>query len=127
MKLALDTNRYTDLCRGDPDVVECLERVQEILVPFVVIAELRAGFSVGVRQRQNEVTLESFLRRTGVEPLFADDTTTRHYAALYKQLRAQGTPIPINDLWIAALAVQHNLALYTRDKHFHHLPQLRLL
>lgn len=127
MKLALDTNRYTDLCRGDAEVLDVLERAETVLVPFVVIAELRAGFHVGERQRQNEATLDLFLRRSGVTALFADDQTTLHYAALYKQLRAQGTPIPINDLWIASLAVQHNLVLYTRDDHFRHLPQLRLL
>jgi predicted nucleic acid-binding protein len=96
-------------------------------VPFAVIAELRAGFHVGQRQRQNEATLDLFLRRVGVGALFADDHTTLHYASLYKQLRAQGTPIPINDLWIASLVVQHNLVLYTRDEHFQHLPQLRLM
>lgn len=56
--------------------------------------------------------------------MFADKETTHHYADLYLQLRHQGTPIPDNDLWIAALVVQHGLTLYSRDKHFHHLPQL---
>ena len=56
--------------------------------------------------------------------LFADDQTTFHYATVFRQLRLQGTPIPTNDIWIAALVLQHNLALHARDRHFDHLPQL---
>ena len=53
-----------------------------------------------------------------------DDQTTHHYASVFRQLRKQGTPIPTNDMWLAALVLQHNLALHARDKHFDHLPQL---
>ena len=56
--------------------------------------------------------------------LFADDQTTHHYAAVFSQLRKQGTPIPTNDMWLAALVLQHNLVLHARDKHFAHLPQI---
>jgi tRNA(fMet)-specific endonuclease VapC len=59
-----------------------------------------------------------------VRILWPDEDTTHHYARIWMQLRRQGTPIPTNDLWIAALAVQHNLALYSRDAHFDHLAQL---
>ena len=88
------------------------------------IAELRAGFSLGKRQAENEKALREFLLRDGVTPLFPDDQTTHHYAAVYRQLTRQGTPIPTNDMWIAALALQYNLALHSRDAHFDHLPQL---
>jgi predicted nucleic acid-binding protein len=56
--------------------------------------------------------------------LFADDQTTHHYASVFRQLRKQGTPVPTNDMWLAALVLQHNLALHARDKHFDHLPQI---
>jgi predicted nucleic acid-binding protein len=56
--------------------------------------------------------------------LFADGDTTYHYAAIYLQLRRQGTPIPTNDLWIAALVIQHEIVLFSRDSHFKHVPQL---
>jgi tRNA(fMet)-specific endonuclease VapC len=124
MNLALDTSRYTDLARGVPEVVQLLERAQTIWMPFVTLAELRASFAVGTRGRANERHLQQFLTRPQVLSLFADDETTRHYASLYQQLRRQGTPIPSNDLWIAALVVQHNLVLYNRDQHFEHLTQL---
>ena len=124
MKIALDSNRYTDLCRGEPAVVEMLETALEIAVPFVVVAELRAGFPFGSRAAENERVLARFLRRTGVRTLFADDQTSHHYAAVYRQLRLQGTPIPTNDMWIAAVVLQHGLVLYARDRHFDRLPQL---
>ncbi|MGH7464645.1 MAG: hypothetical protein ACREK1_05675, partial [Longimicrobiales bacterium] len=62
--------------------------------------------------------------KEGVSVMFADEQTTRQYASVYRQLRTQGTPIPTNDMWIAALVLQHDLALYARDQHFDHLPQL---
>ena len=124
MRVALDTNRYVDLCRGVAETVELLETADSVIVPFVVLGELRAGFAFGRRPAENERTLRRFLLKEGVRVLFADDQTTHHYAAVFRQLRKQGTPIPTNDMWLAALALQHNLAQHARDKHFDHLPQL---
>ena len=124
MRVALDTNRYVDLCRGVTATVALLEEAEAIVLPFVVIGELRAGFAHGRRQAENERILRRFLLKEGVRVLFADDQTTHHYASLFRQLRKQGTPIPTNDMWLAALVLQHNLALHARDKHFDHLPQL---
>jgi len=124
VRLALDTNRYADLCRGLPDVVRVIEHAEAVFLPFVVLAELRAGFSVGTRGAENERTLLRFLMKPGVDVLYADEQTTHHYASAYRQLRRQGTPIPTNDLWIAALVVQHNLILCARDRHYDRLPQI---
>lgn len=124
MKLALDTNRYTDFCRGQRDIVKKLESAEAVFLPFVVLGELRAGFAVGRRGPENERTLRRFLMKEGVKVLYPDDQTTHHYAAVFRQLRRQRTPIPTNDMWIAALALQHNLALCARDQHFDHLPQI---
>lgn len=124
MRLALDTNRYVDLCKGVDETVALLEEAEAILLPFVVIGELRAGFVHGRREAENERTLRRFLLKDGVGVLCADDQTTHHYAAVFRQLRKQGTPIPTNDMWLAALVLQHNLVLHARDKHFDHLPQL---
>ena len=127
MRLALDTNRYTDLCRGDESVVKAVENADEVWLPFIVIGELRAGFAVGKRGLRNDAVLRRFLLKSGVEVLYADDQTTHHYAAVYRQLRKQGTPIPTNDMWIAALVLQHSLILLARDTHFDALPQLARL
>jgi tRNA(fMet)-specific endonuclease VapC len=127
MRVALDTNRYRDLVDGVQEVVAALEHAETIVLPFVVLAELRAGFALGTRGKKNARILHRFLTKPGVEVLYPTDPTTHMYASLYLQLRAQGTPIPTNDLWIAALVIDHRLALYTRDRHFDHLPQLLLL
>jgi tRNA(fMet)-specific endonuclease VapC len=124
MKLALDTNRYTDLCQGNVSVVEAIELADEVWLPFIVLGELRAGFGVGTQGPRNEAVLRRFLLKSRVAVLYADDQTTHHYAAVYRQLRKQGTPIPTNDMWIAALVLQHSLVLFARDAHFDVLPQL---
>lgn len=124
MRLALDTNRYTDLCRGDRFVVEAIEMADEVWLPFVVVGELRAGFAAGSQGPRNEAVLRRFLLKPGVGILYAGEQTTHHYANVYRQLRKQGTPIPANDMWIAALVLEHSVVLAARDAHFDALPQL---
>ena len=124
MRLALDTNGYVDLCKGAEETVRLVSTAESVFLPFAVVAELRAGFAIGRRSAENERTLRRLLLKPGVGVLFHDDQTSHHYAAAYRQLRHQGTPIPTNDLWIAALVLQHNLVLHSRDRHFDHLPQI---
>jgi tRNA(fMet)-specific endonuclease VapC len=127
MKIAIDSNRYTDLCRGVPEVVEIVESALEIYVPLIVVAEQRAGFAHGTARQKNERVLTKFLNSPGVSVLAPDEQTTFFYADLYAYLRKRGRPIPTNDLWIAALVVQHSLVLYDRDRDFDALPQLARL
>lgn len=124
MRILLDTNRYGDFCKGVPASVTAVVSAERVFLPFVALAELRAGFRAGTQGRRNEETLERFLASPRVEVLYADEATVGAYAGLFAQLRRQGTPIPTNDLWIAALAVQHGLALHSRDAHFDAIPQL---
>jgi len=124
MRISLDTNRYTDFQRGNTVVRQVLEAAMEICVPFATVDELRAGFAGGSRGAENEKWFQLFLSRPGVRVLYPDDGTTRQYATLYQQLKAQGTPVPTNDIWIAALTLQHGVTLYSRDAHFDHIPQL---
>jgi tRNA(fMet)-specific endonuclease VapC len=124
MRLALDTNRYTDLRRGVESVVNTVERADEVWLPFIVLGELRAGFALGSQGTRNEAILRQFLLKPGVGILYAGEQTTHHYATIYRQLRRQGTPIPTNDMWIAALVLEHSLVLCARDAHFEALPQL---
>lgn len=127
MNLVLDTNRYSDLMVGVPDVVKTLEQASAIYVPFVTIGELRAGFSIGSKGRANESLLQRFLSRADVISLFPDGETTRRYAEVFRFLRQAGAPIPTNDIWIVALALQHDVPLYARDAHFDNLPMLKRL
>jgi tRNA(fMet)-specific endonuclease VapC len=124
MRVALDSNRYDDLITGSGDVATIVETAEAVFLPFVVVGELRAGFAAGKRQAENERLLRRFLMKDDVEILLADEQTIHHYAAAFAQLRGQGTPIPTNDLWIAALVLQHDLSLCTRDRHFDRLPQI---
>jgi tRNA(fMet)-specific endonuclease VapC len=124
VRLALDTNRYTDLCRGEVSIGEAVESADEVWLPFIVVGELRAGFAVGAQGPRNEAILRRFLLKPGVAILYADEQTTHHYSNVYRQLRKQGTPIPTNDMWIAALVLQHSLVLCARDAHFDALAQL---
>jgi tRNA(fMet)-specific endonuclease VapC len=124
VRIGLDTNRYVDLCAGREETARLVATAETVFLPFVVVAELRAGFALGKRSAENERVLRRFLLKEGVAVLFADDQTTHHYASLFRQLRLQGTPIPTNDIWISALVLQHNAALHDRDRHFDHLPQI---
>lgn len=124
MKIAIDSNRYTDLCRNLPEAVEIIENASLVFVPLIVIAEQRAGFANGNQQEKNERILTKFLNKEEVSILYPDEQTTHFYASLYSYLRKKGKPIPTNDLWIAALVIQYNLTLYDRDSDFDNLPQL---
>lgn len=125
MRIALDTNRLTDLFRGDAELGAFLGGCDEVGIPFVVLAEMKAGFLGGTRSAANERLLASFLVRETVVVLYPDRETTEQYARLFIQLKRAGTPVPDNDLWIAALCLEHDLALITRDQHFDKIPQLR--
>ena len=124
MRLALDTNLYVDFCRGVGEAVERIQQAEPVYLPFVTLAELRAGFLCGTQARQNERILTRFVNSPRVRVLYPDEQTTHHYARLFQQLRQKATPIPTNDIWLAALALQHDLPLFARDAHFDHIPQL---
>jgi predicted nucleic acid-binding protein len=124
-EVALDTNRWTGLFRGDADLAKFLARCEEVWIPYVVLGEIKAGFYGGTRPAHNEALLSRFVARETVAILLATRETAEHYARLFVQLKRAGTPIPDNDLWIAALVSEHDLTLITRDRHFEKLPQLR--
>ena len=124
MRVALDTNRLTDLFQGDAELASRLGECDEVWVPLIVLAEIKAGFYGGSQQHRNELLLQNLLAKPTVGILLPERETAEHYARLFVQLKRAGTPIPDNDLWIAALALQHDLTLITRDGHFQQVPQL---
>jgi tRNA(fMet)-specific endonuclease VapC len=127
VRIALDSNRYTDFCRGETRAVETIREADEIWLPLVVLGELRAGFAHGNRRSENERILTRFLGSSRVHVIVPDEQTTHFYADLYAVLRKAGRPVPTNDLWIAALALQHDLVMFARDAHFDHIPRLAKL
>lgn len=124
MKLALDTNAYRLVMEGEAAAIGLVRTAGAILMPVPVIAELRYGFVRGTKGRKNEAYLVRFLDQPRVEVLECDEETTRHYALLKDQLKRQGTPIPVNVVWIAAQVIQHAAVLLTRDSDFDNVPQL---
>lgn len=124
MRVALDTNRLTDLLQGDAGLAELLGTCEEVWIPLMVLAEIKAGFYGGTQQHRNEGLLRRLLAKPTVEVLLPSRATAEHYARLFVQLKRAGTPVPNNDLWIASLALEHDLTLLTRDRHFQRIPQL---
>lgn len=124
MRVALDTNRVTDLFQNDRDLAKWLESCEEVWIPLFVLAEIKAGFQGGTQGTRNEPLLHKLLTKETVKVLLPGMETAEQYARLFVQLKCAGTSIPDNDLWIAALSLEHNLALVTRDRHFQHVPQL---
>ncbi len=124
MRAALDTNRLVDLLQGDTALADWLETCDEVWIPLIVLAEIQAGFYGGTQQQRNQILLRKLLSKTTVGILLPGRETAEQYARLFVQLKRAGTPIPDNDLWIAALALEHDLTLITRDRHFRHIPQL---
>ncbi len=124
MKLALDTNAYRAFTEGQEKTVSLIRRADIIGIPVPVLAELRYGFLAGTQGRRNEAFLLKFLDSARVKILVCDEQTSHHYSEIKLQLKKQGTPIPINDVWIAALTLQHAMTLLTYDKDFKNIPQI---
>ena len=118
MKILLDINTYVAFKHGNPEVLEVLQLAYQIDICSVVLGELRAGFALGNRESRNLEELNEFLQVPRVVLLTVDEVTAKYYAKVYKQLRTQGQPIPTNNLWIAAIALQHRFALLSYDRHF---------
>lgn len=125
--VALDTNVYSGFMRGVPAAVGALRNVREIHLPLIVLGELLAGFASGARPKKNLEELARFMASPRVSLLEPDERTARHYGDIFAALRAAGTPIPSNDLWIAALARQHRVSLLTFDVHFRAVPGLSVV
>lgn len=124
MRLLLDTNRLSDALLQVAEVLDQLEIAETIYVPVVALGEIRAGFLGGQRASRNEERLQWFLSQSGICVAGIDASVSHRYAAVHRALRNRGTPIPTNDLWIAAIALEQGLALYTRDRHFAKVPGL---
>ena len=124
MRILIDSNRFIDFCAGEMKVVDAFEQAALVVVPFIVLAEIRVGAQSIKRGDAQVRILGELLQQPGVRVVHSSDSTTHHYAALYARLHKAGTPIPTNDLWIAALAIEHSLVLYSRDAHFDLIPSI---
>lgn len=123
-RILLDTSAYSGFMRGVEKVVSAVQSTERIYFNPTVLGELRSGFAYGSRREKNEAELRSFLDSARVQVVSIDEDTSVFYAAIYGSLRSSGTPIPTNDLWIAASAMQHGLCLLTTDSHFRTVHQI---
>jgi predicted nucleic acid-binding protein len=125
ISLLVDTNAYAAFKAGNPDAISVIRQAARIAMNPVVLGELLAGFGLGSRGDANRQELARFLESPRVVVYPLDEDTAGHYADIYARLRKAATPIPTNDMWIAASALQYNLSLYTFDQHFHAVVGLR--
>lgn len=125
-KILIDTNIYSCAMRGDIEVTSYLQQVSHIGVSSISIGELLSGFKAGNKEEINRQELNIFLDSPRVSLYYVDEFTAEFYSAILNQLKKQGTPIPTNDIWIAATALQQGLPVYTLDKHFKHISGLLL-
>ena len=117
-RILIDTNIYSHALRGNEDVVAVLRKVEKVGFSVISIGELLSGFKGGDREPKNRAELEKFLDSPRVVVYPVDEDTSEYYAEIIDNLRKVGRPIPTNDIWIAAVAIQNGLKLFTRDAHF---------
>ena len=123
-RILLDTSAYSNLMRGNYNISKLLDEADEVYMCATVIGELLAGFKRGSKEQDNKSVLKDFLSVTSGAVLHIDESTAERYALILNYLKNSGTPIPTNDIWIAASAMQHGLVLLTSDQHFLSLPQI---
>ena len=121
--MILDTNAISAWCDDDAALLAVLPADRPLFLPAIVLGEYRFGIKVARDRKTRETWLEDV--ESAVTVLDVNSETARHYADVREELRKARTPIPENDLWIAALARQHELAVITRDAHFDNVPDLR--
>lgn len=125
-KALIDTNIYAAFKRDNPDIVTAFQNLDFIGIDITVLAELYAGFKGGNKEKRNRTELEAFMNSSRVYFIVHDRDTADFYAQIFKNLKEKGTPIPTNDIWIAASAMQNGLALFTLDNHFSYIDGLIL-
>lgn len=118
MKIALDTNAYSALMRGHRDVAALIRRSESVLVPTIVAGELLYGFRLGSKFEENAARFEAFLEAPSVDLLPLSLTTADRFGRIAARLRNKGRPIPTNDIWIAAQAMETGVELLSSDVYF---------
>src|SRR5437870_2644977 len=123
----LDTSAYSAFNRQDERLRPWFHSKYIIHIPFIVIGELRAGFAAGSKTEENEILLERFLDTASIQLLPLSLKTTECFAQLFKAMRQAGRAIASHDLWIAALALEHNLPILTLDQDFSRIKGIKVL
>lgn len=117
-RLALDTSAYSLMRSGREEVLDLLSAAEWLLMPVVVLGELEGAFELGSRGSANRLSLSEFLAEPFVSVLSITPEVARRYGRLFAQQRRAGRPVPVNDLWIAATAIDAGAHLVTSDQDF---------
>ncbi len=125
-KVLLDTNAYSELLKGDERVLNEVGEAEKVYMSVFVLGELFYGFKGGRREIQNRGYLKKFLSKHTVRMLEASEQTAEYFSEIKHNLKTLGKIIPLNDVWIAAHVMQHGAILITFDKHFEHIPGVRI-
>jgi len=123
-KVLIDTNIYSLAMKGDRHVTDALKKIDQIGISAISIGELFSGFKGGNFEEKNKTELNIFLDSPRVMIFPIDVETADFYASILNNLKSKGTPIPTNDIWIAAVAFQNGFKLFSKDKHFNVIPGL---
>jgi predicted nucleic acid-binding protein len=124
MRLLLDTSAYSAFMRGHAEIRSAVQANEEIFLSSIIVGELIAGFIKGGRRRKNEGELKRFLASPRVGILDVTEETAERYAVILNSLWRAGTPLPTNDIWIAASAMEYGLRLVTTDGHYQKIFQI---
>ena len=124
MRLLIDTSAYSAFMRGHQEIKELFQVAEHLYLNPIILGELYAGFRRGRKRSQNEALLHQFLQSPRVNIFPLDEETAERYSVILNTLWTAGTPIPTNDLWIAASAMQYGLEIVTTDSHFQKVVQV---
>jgi tRNA(fMet)-specific endonuclease VapC len=124
VNVTLDTSAYSQMRRGNQAILDVVRRSGTVALSAIVLGELHSGFRAGNRCAENIAQLAQFLSKPSVRVLNVTEETAMRYAEIDLYLRKRGRPIPRNDVWIAAIALEHGLQLVTLDVHFREIPLL---
>lgn len=117
-RLILDTSAYSHFRAGHDEVLDALARAERVLIPVTVLGELELAFEWGSRARENRRALETYLEEPFVDVLPVTHAVARQYGRVFAALRRAGTPLPVNDIWIAAATLDCGGTLLTFDRDF---------
>lgn len=120
----MDTSAYSHMRTGHPELVDMLVSAEALLIPVTVLGELEGAFELGSRARANRQGLTEFLAQPFVLILESTQAVARHYGQIYARQRRSGRPVPVNDMWIAAAAVDSGGQLVTFDTDFRRIEAL---
>jgi tRNA(fMet)-specific endonuclease VapC len=126
-KILLDTNAYSGFMSGNQIIFDCIAESEIIYMSTIMIGELFAGFHGGSKFSKNKKELKTFLTKEGVRIIDVSIETSEVFGVIKSELSQKGKMIPLNDIWIAAHAVETGAKLVTHDAHFRNISGLRLL